>query len=159
MSSPFHAKRLRTIAAISAMSLSQILHAQVTVTEPWLRASAPGQRAAGVFMQLKADASARLVSASSPAAKTVEIHEMTMENGLMKMRSIPGVEIPAGQSLALKPGGYHVMLIDLKQPIKAGDVVPVTLVFESLDKKTQSLEVKAVARALGADAGHGSHKH
>jgi hypothetical protein len=110
-------------------------------------------------MQLKADASARFVSASSPAAKTVEIHEMTMDNGLMKMRAIPGVEIPAGQSLALKPGGYHIMLIDLKQPIKAGDVVPVTVVFESLDKKTQSLEVKAVARALSADAAHGSHKH
>lgn len=134
-------------------------NAQVTVTEPWVRATVAMQRAAGAFMQIKADASARLVSAKSPVANIVEIHEMAMDNGVMKMRAIPGIEIPAGQKLDLKPGGYHVMLIDLKQQIKAGDMVPITLVFEGLDKKQQTVEVKASARAIDGAAKHDAHKH
>lgn len=151
--------RIASIAlAWASVSLSAA-HAQVTVSEPWVRATVPTQRAAGAFMQIKADASARLVSAKSPVANVVEIHEMAMDNGVMKMRAIPGIEIPAGQKLDLKPGGYHVMLIDLKQQIKAGDTVPITLVFEGLDKKQQSVEVKASARGLDGVAKHNEHKH
>ena len=85
-------------------------------------------------MQLKADQSMRLVAGKSPVAGVVEIHEMAMDNGVMKMRQIPGI-IPAGQTLALKPGSYHVMLLDLKQQVKDGDTVPITLEFVGLDNK------------------------
>lgn len=133
--------------------------AQVTVNEPWVRATVPQQKATGAFMNLSATSSARLVSAKSPAANIVEIHEMVMEGNLMKMRAIPGIEIPAGQTLSLKPGSYHVMLIDLKQQIKDGDTVPITLVFEGLDKKQQTLEIKATARPLNSAPSATEHKH
>ncbi len=136
--------------------------AQVTVSEPWVRATVAQQKNAGAFMQLTAAQSARLVAARSPVAGTVEIHEMTMDNGLMKMRQVPGIDIPAGQTLALKPGGYHVMLIDLKQPVKDGDRVPITLEFLGLDNRKVSLDVMATARPLtampGKDSGHSEHK-
>jgi copper(I)-binding protein len=111
-------------------------------------------------MEIKADSSVRIVGGFSTAAAKVEIHEMTSDNGVMRMRAIPGIEVPAGQTLSLKPGGYHVMLIDLKQPIKAGDAVPITLVVEGLDRKQTQVEVLAKARAMGASASADSHhKH
>lgn len=149
-------KFLITSAAFLAPLATQ---AQVTVNEPWVRATIASQKATGAFMNLSAASSARLVSAKSPAANIVEIHEMVMEGNLMKMRAIPGIEIPAGQTLNLKPGSYHVMLIDLKQQIKAGDTVPITLVFEGLDKKQQTLEVKAAARPLNSMPATNEHKH
>jgi periplasmic copper chaperone A len=133
--------------------------AQVTVNEPWVRATVPQQKATGAFMNLSAASSARLVSAKSPAASIVEIHEMVMEGNLMKMRAITGIEIPAGQTLSLKPGSYHVMLIDLKQQIKDGDTVPITLIFEGLDKQQQTLEIKAPARPLNSKPANAEHKH
>jgi copper(I)-binding protein len=138
-----------------------LVRAQVTASEPWVRATVPQQKATGAFMNLNATASARLVSARSPVAGVVEIHEMAMDNGIMRMRAIPGIEIPAGQTLSLKPGGYHVMLIDLKQQIKDGETVPLTLVFEGLDRKQQTLEIKATARPLNASVSGpaSAHKH
>jgi copper(I)-binding protein len=82
----------------------------------------------------------------------VEIHEMRMENNVMRMRAIPKLELPAGQAVDLKPGGYHVMLMDLKQPLKKGDTVPITLSVQGKDGKTQEIEVKAEVRELGAAA-------
>lgn len=146
----------------SAVFLAPVAHAQIapiTVNEPWVRATVPQQKATGAFMNLTANASARLVSAKSPVANVVEIHEMTMEGSIMKMRAIPGIEIPAGQTVSLKPGSYHVMLIDLKQQIKDGDAVPITLVFEGLDKKQQTVDIKALARPLNAAPANGEHKH
>jgi hypothetical protein len=83
-------------------------------------------------------------------AGIVEIHEMAMEGNVMKMRALPaGLDLPAGKSVELKPGGYHVMLMDLKKELKAGDTVPVTLVIEGADKKRETVEIKAPVRALG----------
>jgi len=146
----------------SAVFLAPSVHAQVasvTVSDPWVRATVAQQKATGAFMNLSANASARLISAKSPVASVVEIHEMVMDNGIMRMRAIPGIEIPAGQTLNLKPGGYHVMLIDLKQQIKDGDTVPITLVFEGLDRKQQTLEIKAPARPLNSVPANAEHKH
>ena len=131
--------------------------AQTAVKDPWVRGTVPQQKATGAFMQLTSAPGGKLVSASSPVAGIVEIHEMAMEGNVMKMRAIPGLELPAGKPVELKPGGYHVMLIDLKQPLKAGDTVPVTLVIESKDGKRESVEVKAPVRALGGNA-MGGHK-
>ncbi|MDP2135569.1 MAG: copper chaperone PCu(A)C [Sulfuritalea sp.] len=134
--------------------------AQVTVKDPWVRATVAAQKATGAFMQITSAQDARLVEASSPVAGVVEVHEMTMEKDVMKMRAIKGLDLPAGKTVELKPGGYHVMLMDLKQQMKEGDTVPVTLVVEGKDKKRSTLEVKAPVRPLAAPAkmDH-QHKH
>ena len=132
--------------------------AQVQVQEPWVRATVPHQSATGAFMKLESAQDARLLSASSPAAAVVEIHEMKMEDEVMKMRAVSSVPIPAGKGVALTPGGYHVMLMNLKAQVKEGDTVPITLVVEGKDGKRQTLEVKAPVRPV-TSAGHGSTKH
>jgi protein SCO1/2 len=92
----------------------------------------------------------KLVSASSPVTPVVEVHEMAMQDGVMRMRQVPALALPAGKTVELRPGGYHVMLLDLKQQVKEGDTVPLTLVFEGQDGKRETLEVKAPVRALNA---------
>ena len=137
-------------AAVLALSATS-LWAQTTVKvdEPWVRGTVAQQKATGAFMRLTADKDARLVSASSPVAGVVEIHEMAMEKDIMKMRQIPGLDLAAGRAQELKPGGYHVMLMDLKQQIKGGDTVPLTLVFEDAAKQRFTQEVSAPVTALG----------
>ncbi len=148
----------KSLIAICTMALASAAFAQVTVKDAWVRATVPQQQATGAFMQLTAAKDARLVAASSPVAGVVEIHEMAMENNVMKMRAIPGLALPAGKAVDLKPGGYHVMLMDLKAQVKDGDSVPVTLVVESAGGKRESIEIKVPARPLNAAAGHGA-KH
>lgn len=134
-------------------------YAEVTVAEPWVRATVPAQKATGAFMQLKSDADARLVSATSPVAGVVEIHEMVMDKDVMKMNAIDGLALPAGQAVELKPGGYHVMLMDLKGQVKEGDQVPLTLTVENKDGSRQTIELTAPARPLNAPMKmqHGKH--
>ena len=138
--------------ALSALIFCAAASAQVTITDPWVRGTVPQQKASGLFMQIDAAQDVRLIGGSSPVAGVVEIHEMVMENDVMKMREIPGgLEIAKGRTMSLKPGGYHVMLMDLKQQIKGGDTVPVTLTFEEIgSKKRFTQEVKAPVTALGA---------
>ena len=136
--------------------------ADVTVADVWVRATVPQQMATGAFMRLTSDGDARLVSADSPVANVVEIHEMIMDGNVMKMNAIPGVDLPAGKVVELKPGGYHVMLMGLKQQVKDGDEVPVSIVVEAADGARQTIELKAHARPLNAPTGgqqmqHGKH--
>jgi copper(I)-binding protein len=98
-------------------------------------------------MQLTAAKAGKVVAVSSPVADMVEIHEMKMDGGVMKMRAVEALPLPAGQPVVLKPGSYHVMLMGLKAPIKAGDSVPLTLTVEGEDKQRTTVEVKAEARA------------
>jgi periplasmic copper chaperone A len=144
--------RIAAIAVLAAASLAAAAgaSAQVTVTDPWVRGTVTGQKATGAFMQLQSPADAALVAASSPVAKIVEIHEMKMEGGMMKMNAVDKVALPAGKPIALKPGGYHVMLMDLVKPLKDGDAVPLQLTFEDKAGKKQTVEVKAVVRPLAA---------
>lgn len=143
-----HQTRVALLAA--TILFANGVTAQVAVNNPWVRATVESQTVTGAFMQIESPKAVRLVQVTSAAAKTVEIHEMAMENNIMKMRAVPGVDIPANKPVELKPGGYHMMLIDLKAPIKAGDSVGMTLVFETPDKKRETREVKALARPLGA---------
>ena len=150
--------------AASATLLSHAALAQVTVKDAWVRATVAQQKATGAFMQLQSAQDAKLVAAQSPVAGVVEVHEMAMDNGVMKMRAVPSLALPAGKAVELKPGGYHVMLMDLKGQVKDGDTVPVTLVVEGKDGKRQTIEVKAAARTMAQPAmkhehGHGAHKH
>lgn len=150
------------MAVLAASLLAVCAHAQVTVKDAWVRATVPQQKATGAFMQLQAGKDSRLISATSPVTPAVEVHEMVMQDNVMKMRQVPGIDLPAGKIVELKPGGYHVMLMDLKQQVKEGDVVPITLVVEGKDGKRESVEVKAPVRALGAGvqpAAHGGHTH
>ncbi|MCX7150769.1 MAG: copper chaperone PCu(A)C [Rhodocyclales bacterium] len=135
--------------------------AQVTVKDPWVRATVPAMKATGAFMQITSAQDARLVEVKSPVAGIVEIHEMAMDKDVMKMRALPdGLALPAGKAVELKSGGYHVMLMDLKQQMKEGDIVPVTLVIEGKDKKRSTIEVKAPVKPLAAPGKmEAEHKH
>jgi copper(I)-binding protein len=127
--------------------------AQTAVKDAWVRATVPQQKATGLFATITSPAGARLVGASSPVAGVVEVHEMAMEGTTMKMRALKdGLELPAGKAVELKPGGYHVMLLDLKQTLKAGDTVPVTLTIEGADKKRETLQLQAPVKAMGGHA-------
>lgn len=147
----------KTVLMLATM-LALGAQAQTTVAEPWIRGTVPQQKATGMFASITSAKGGRLVSASSPVAGVVEIHEMAMEGNLMKMRALPsGLDLPAGKAVALKPGGYHVMLMDLKQQLKPGETVPVTLVFEAVDKTRETVELKAPVKAL--NAAPMEHKH
>ncbi len=125
--------------------------AQVTVSDAWVRGTVAGQKVTGAFMQLNSKADATLVGVASPVAKIVEIHEMKDDGGgVMKMKAIDKLPLPAGRPVELKPGGYHVMLFDLKQPLKEGDIVPLTLTLEDKAGKKSTVEVKAAVKALYA---------
>lgn len=140
------------LALVAAPSL-----AEVSVTDAWVRGTVPGQKATGAFMQLKSSADTTLVSAASPAAKVVEIHEMAMDGGVMRMRAVGKLALPAGKAVDLKPGGYHVMLMDLGAPLKEGDSVPVTLTFADKDGRQSTQEIKVPVRALTAPAAMPKH--
>jgi len=144
--------RLSLLGLLLALIAAPAL-AQVTITDAWVRGTVPGQKVTGAFMNLTSAADATLVAASSPAAKIVEIHEMAMDGGVMKMRAVDKVALPAGKSVALKPGSYHVMLIDITQPLAEGQTVPVTLTFVGKDGKKTTQEVKVPVRALTAATG------
>lgn len=153
-------KRLVHSLVIVASLLTGAAHAQVTVQDAWVRATVPHQKATGAFMQLQAAQDSRLVSASSPIAAIAEVHEMAMRDNVMRMRQVEAVELPAGKTVEFTPGGYHVMLMELKQQVKEGETVPLTLVIEGKDGKRASVEVKALVRPLNAasgPAGHGGH--
>jgi copper(I)-binding protein len=128
---------------------AQAVHAQVTVSQAWAKATVPGQKVGAAYMELKSAESAALVSAASPAAGMTEVHEMKMESGVMKMRAVERIELPAGKTVKLEPGGYHVMLMGLRKPLKAGDTVPITLTIETSGKKRHSVQVQAPVRDSG----------
>ena len=125
--------------------------ANVSVSEAWARATMPGQKVSAAYMQIRSDADARLVGASSSAVPRVEVHEMKMDGDVMRMREVKAIDLPKGKTVALEPGGLHIMLMNLSKPIAAGDVIPLTLVIESGGTR-QNLEVKAEARAPGGSS-------
>ena len=116
--------------------------AQVTVKDPWVRATVSAQKATGAFMQITSVQDVRLIEASSPAAGVVEVHEMVMEKDVMKMRAVKGLDLPAGKTVELKPGGYHIMLMDLKEPLVKDSTLPLTLVFKDAKGVESKVELK-----------------
>jgi copper(I)-binding protein len=131
--------------ALLAAGLASAAYAQVTVEGAWARATVPNQSATGAFMRLTAQKDVVLTGASSPVAGIVEVHEMSMDNGIMRMRAADRVALKAGQTIELKSGGLHIMMMDLKQQIKAGESVPLTLSFQGADGTVSKVETKAVA--------------
>ncbi|MYM85004.1 copper chaperone PCu(A)C [Duganella sp. FT50W] len=156
---------IKHFVIVAACLLAATAQAQVTVKQAWVRATVVQQNATGAFMQVHSPSPVRLVAASSPLTPTVEVHEMAMQNDVMTMRQIPAIEIGAGKTVELKPGGYHIMLLKLTQQVKVGDIVPLTLEFEAADGKRQTVKVDAPARPLNASpvgeahSGHGGKAH
>ena len=136
-----------TLSALAVLAFNA--HAQVTVEQAWARATVVQQKVGGAFLRVKSMQGGRLVEVRSSIAGTVQMHEMSMVGDTMKMRELDAIKLPAGQWVEFKPSGYHLMLMDLKKPIAAGDKVPLTLVVEGADKKRQTVEVQAEVRALG----------
>ncbi|MEI2432183.1 copper chaperone PCu(A)C [Lysobacter yananisis] len=126
--------------------------AQVAIDAPWVRATVPRQPATGAFMRLTAARDLRLVGARSPAAEHVEVHEMAMQGQMMRMRQVASLDLPKGRAVALAPGGYHLMLIGLQRPLRAGEKVALTLLFEDADGKRSEQQVQAEVRPLATPA-------
>jgi len=139
----------RTSAATAALSLLAFAaHAQVVVSveHVWARATVPGQTVAALYLDIRSDQQAKLVGVRSPVAESAEIHSMSNEGGVMKMRRLQWLDLPAGQTVRLAPSGNHIMLRDLKQPLQPGAHVPVVLIVEQKHKK-KWIQLQAEVRA------------
>lgn len=136
------------LAALFGLALAGAALAQVTVTDPWIRATVPAAKASGAFMVLQSAQDARLLEVRTDVATNVEIHQMEMHGQMMKMHAVSGIDLPAGKPVSLASGGYHVMLMGLKQQMKAGDVVPLTLLVQQKGKAPELLSVKAIVQPL-----------
>lgn len=147
--------RLIMLALAGLIGASTAWADNVKVDDAWTRATAPGQKVAGGFMRLTADADMMLVGGGSPVSSHLELHTMQMDGGVMVMRQVENIPLPKDKTVELKPGGLHIMFIGLKQPIKAGDKVPVTLQVRGANGKEQTLAVTLEARAIGGM----QHKH
>ncbi|MPT49208.1 MAG: copper chaperone PCu(A)C [Sphingobium sp.] len=130
----------------------------ISIAHPWARQTAPSQKVGGSFMTISNSAKSgdKLLSATSSIAEKVEIHTMTMENGVMKMRPVSGgLDVPAGGRLELKPGSYHIMFIGLKAPLKLGEMLPLTLHFQHAGKAQVKIKVEPIN--YGSEGGHDHH--
>ncbi|MBX8518392.1 copper chaperone PCu(A)C [Pseudomonas cichorii] len=147
------------LLALSILGVSLQAHAQTTVDDAWVRATVAGQPATGAFMNITSSTGGKLVEVSSPAAKDVQIHQMSMKNDVMNMQQVKSIDLPAGKTVVLDSNGYHVMLMGLVAQVKEGDQVPLTLTVEDEKGVKESIKVSAPVRALTAQghSGHGDH--
>ena len=151
------------ITALFTVASGSLYAQNVDVKNAWVRASVQGQKATGAFMQLTASQPTTLVGVASPVAGVAEVHEMKMDGDVMRMRALPnGLALPAGKTVALTPGGYHVMLMDLKATLPKDSTIPLTLTFKNAKGEQSQVELKvpvattAPGAAVGAPA---AHKH
>ena len=152
----FSGSRSTVIAAAlvcAGLAFSAPASEPLTVSNAWVRSPAPGQKVAGAYMELKSDATATLVGVSSPAAARVELHSMALDAGVMKMRPVENIALPPGTAVKLAPGGLHIMLLDLKRPLKEGDKVPLTLSIRHAGATTQ-VKVEATVKAAASAPQH-----
>ena len=134
------------LAFAAGTLLAAAVHAQVVVDKPWVRTTVAQQTTSGAFMTITSKQGGKLVSASSPIATSVEVHEMKMDGDMMRMRPVEALPLPAGKPVELKAGAFHMMLMGLKAPVKAGDVVPIKLVVEDAKGRRETVDVSAIAR-------------
>ena len=157
--------RVLSIAASLTLGSMAVLAqtAAVKVEGAWARATVQGQMGTGAFMSLTAKEGTTLIGVSTPIAGVAEVHEMKMEGDIMKMRAMPVLDLPAGKKVDLKPGGFHVMLMDLKAPLVKDSTVPMTLLFKNAQGVRSKLELKlpvsAVAPSTVVGGPPAAHKH
>jgi hypothetical protein len=154
---------MRTLAVLLfATLLAAPVAAQdaVTVRDAWARASAGATATGAAYVTLAGGATAdALTGASTPVAATAEVHESSMQGGVMRMRAVPSIPVPAGRAVTLAPGGLHIMLMGLKRPLAAGDSFPLTLTFERAPPVTVDVPVRAIGGAAAGGAPMGGHEH
>ncbi len=145
-------KTLLKLTFTACLLASATAYAQTTVKDAWVRGMVAPQRATGAFMKITSPQGAKLVAVSTPVARVAEVHEMVMQGDVMAMRAIESLELPPGKTVEFKPGGHHLMLMGIEQPLKAGETVPVTLTFEARDGKRETLQLNLPVRALATPA-------
>jgi copper(I)-binding protein len=152
--------KLKLLATVLVLAASALQAQTVEVKDAWVRSAVQGQSGTGAFMKITSKTGTRLVSVSTPVAGIVELHEMKMDGDVMKMRELSGgLELPAGKTVELKPGGYHVMLMDLKAVLPKDSTVPMTLVFKDAKGVQSKLDLKVPVALMppgggGAMSGH-----
>ncbi len=151
--------RLAAVITLSATMIASAAASELSVRNAWARATAPGQAVAGVFMDLGAERPLSVVGGTSPASERVELHTMAMQEGVMVMRRVPEIAVPAGKTVQLKPGGLHVMLIGLKAQLQEGQTVPLTLQVRDAAGKVSQVQVEAQVRRHAERAGGMHHSH
>ncbi|MHB1245842.1 MAG: copper chaperone PCu(A)C [Sulfuriferula sp.] len=146
---------MKRLIMLGLLLLAQAaMAADVKVDNAWIRATAPGQQVAGAYMQITSPVNATLMKVQSPAAGRMEIHLMRMNHGVMEMREVGTLALPKGETVKLAPGGFHLMLFDLKQPFKEGETVPIKLIIQTADKKRETVNVVAQVRGLSGQMMH-----
>jgi periplasmic copper chaperone A len=149
---------MKHLITVSLLFISLAASAEIIIKDAWVRTTVAEQKVTGAFMQITSDRAVKLVGVNSVAAEASEIHGISMQGDVMKMRQVNEVAIDAGKSVELKPGSYHIMLMNLKKPVQAGSTVNLNLEFLDADGKKQIVKVKAEARAVvKQDAGHAHH--
>ena len=143
-----------TLIVFAGLAFSQTSNTLIDVKNAWVRSTVPGQMGTGAFMNITAREGSRLIGVSSPVAGISEVHEMKMENDVMKMRQVSGIDLPAGVAVELSPGRYHIMLMDLKQPVLPNSVVPLTLRFKDAKGAESKLELNLTAGTRPPATGH-----
>lgn len=142
--------KLKPVFVVAGLFLlsTQVYAGDVQIKDAWARATAPGQVNGSVGVVITSKKDARLIAVKSAVAESAEIHTMTMDNGVMQMRQLDYLELPANQPVTLGPGGNHLMLLGLKRPLKEGSTLPLTLTVQYADKKTEKISTKAQVRSL-----------
>ncbi|WP_395060013.1 copper chaperone PCu(A)C [Polaromonas sp.] len=155
--------KLTTITALLVVTSAWAQAQGIDVKDAWVRTAVPGQSGTGAFMSITAKDGAKLVAASSPVAGVAEVHEMKMDGDVMRMRAVPVLDLPAGKTVQLKPGGYHIMLMELRQALPKGSTVPLILTLRDAKGQESRVELKLPVAATAPGAAvpeHGAgHKH
>ena len=151
----FTTKKLKCVLMALVLVAPMAAAQSVSIANAWARATAPGQKTAGVYLDLRSNSDTAVVAAGSPLAAGAELHSMTMQDGVMRMRPLPRIDLPAGRTVRLAPNGMHLMLVGLKRELKAGEKLPIVLSLQSSGTSLTTLAIEAEVRALdGAPAPH-----
>lgn len=151
-------KHINLIAAFAVFGFAAPAYSgDVTVSDVWARATAPGQKNGSVGLVITSTKDAKLISVASSAAQSAEIHTMSMDGGVMKMRQLEDLPLPARQAVTLGPGGDHLMLFGLKKPLKEGQEIPLTLAVQFADKRIEKIKIKAKISPLTASRDNHHH--
>ena len=145
---------LVALLPVLASAQSSSVEPSLRISDAWAKTTVPGGSVSAAYMQISSAKPLKLVKAESTLTPNVEIHNMSMKDGVMEMRAVEAVDVPAGKSVALKPGGLHIMLIKVNKPINRGDSVPLTLTFETPDKRLFSVDVAAKGQEKAASHSH-----
>jgi periplasmic copper chaperone A len=153
----FTASAITAAAILSQAAFAQVAEtpSPVTVSNAWAKTTVPGGKVSAAYMDIRSTTPVKLLKAETSIAGNVEIHNMKMNDGVMEMKAVDAIDVPANKTVSLKPGGYHVMLMMLAASINKGDTVPIKLTFEGADKKPFTVDVKAKAQENNS----GDHKH